>query len=80
MDRLGLQRPTADPHATAYVEDMVGAVERLVAAGHAYETSDGVYFAVESIDGYGLLAQQSLDDLALRSVEQVEHAGTVTGR
>src|SRR5437879_5735304 len=51
MDRLGVRRPTADPHATAYVGDMVGAVERLVDGSHAYETSDGVYFAVESIDG-----------------------------
>ena len=62
-DRLGVLRPTADPHATAYVDDMVSTVEQLVRGGHAYETSDGVYFAVESIDGYGLLAQQSLDDL-----------------
>ena len=32
-------------------------------SGRAYETGDGVYFAVESLEDYGLLARQSLDSL-----------------
>jgi cysteinyl-tRNA synthetase len=63
MDALGVRRPSEDPHATAYVERMVALVEELVGRGVAYETSDGVYFAVEKVDGYGLLARQSLDSL-----------------
>ena len=63
VDRLGVKRPTADPHATAYVEQMVSWVDGLVAAGKAYETSDGVYLSVDSVPGYGLLARQSLDSL-----------------
>ena len=31
--------------------------------GVAYETSDGVYLDVDQVDGYGLLARQSLDSL-----------------
>ncbi|MGI8808116.1 MAG: cysteine--tRNA ligase [Acidimicrobiales bacterium] len=62
-DRLGVQRPTVDPHATAYVDQMVDLVARLVASGKAYETSDGVYLSVDSVPGYGLLARQSLDSL-----------------
>jgi len=31
--------------------------------GVGYETSDGVYLSVDEIDGYGLLARQSLDSL-----------------
>jgi cysteinyl-tRNA synthetase len=63
MDGIGVLRPTADPHATAYVEQMVELIERLVAAGFAYETSDGVYFQSEKVEGYGLLARQSIDSL-----------------
>jgi cysteinyl-tRNA synthetase len=63
MDGLGVRRPDRDPHATAYVEQMVALIERLVARGAAYETSDGVYFLAERVDDYGLLARQPLDSL-----------------
>src|SRR5207244_9164972 len=38
-------------------------VERLLAAGHAYESGGTVYFAVESFPGYGKLSGNSLDEL-----------------
>ena len=63
MDRLGVKRPTVDPHATAYVEQMVELVAGLVAAATAYETSDGVYLEVGAVPGYGLLARQELESL-----------------
>jgi cysteinyl-tRNA synthetase len=63
MDALGVQRPDTDPHATDYVDGMVALVERLVRAGDAYETSDGVYFQAERVEDYGLLARQPLDSL-----------------
>jgi len=63
MDRLGVSRPTVDPHATAYVEQMVDLVAGLVSAGKAYETSDGVYLGIDTVPGYGVLARQSLDSL-----------------
>ncbi len=63
MDALGVLRPDHEPHATAYVEQMVALIGRLVDAGAAYETSDGVYFLSERVDDYGLLARQPLDSL-----------------
>jgi cysteinyl-tRNA synthetase len=63
MGRLGVQRPTDVPHATEYVESMVGMIGDLVARGSAYVTSDGVYLAVQSVPDYGLLAHQSLDEM-----------------
>jgi len=63
VDALGVKRPTETPHATAFVADMVELIAALVDAGVAYETSDGVYLSVDEIDGYGLLARQSLDSL-----------------
>ena len=63
VDSLGVRRPTETPHATAFVGDMVELIVALVDRGLAYETSDGVYLSVDEIDGYGLLARQSLDSL-----------------
>ena len=70
IDSLGVKRPTEIPHATAFVADMVALIEALVERGVAYETSDGVYLSVDRIDGYGLLARQSLD--SLRSGARIE--------
>jgi cysteinyl-tRNA synthetase len=63
MDRLGVRYPDEEPHATAYVEKMVDYIAGLVDRNQAYETSDGVYFDTAQLDGYGLLARQSLDSL-----------------
>jgi cysteinyl-tRNA synthetase len=63
MDAIGVMRPDHDPHATAYVEQMVELIGRLVDRGAAYTTDDGVYLAVEGVEGYGLLAHQSLDQM-----------------
>jgi cysteinyl-tRNA synthetase len=63
MDGLAVLRPDDTPHATAYISDMVALVADLLARGVAYETSDGVYLDVSQVDGYGLLARQSLDSL-----------------
>ena len=76
MDRLGVAPPTDIPHATAYVDDMVALIARLVEAGKAYAGGDGVYFAAEQVDGYGLLARQSIESLrAGARVELSEDAG-----
>ncbi len=63
MDAINVKRPTRDPHATAYVTEMVDLISQLVAAGDAYETSDGVYFSAETVADYGLLARQSIESL-----------------
>jgi cysteinyl-tRNA synthetase len=63
VDALGVKRPTHDPHASQYIAGMIDAVASLIERGHAYETSDGVYFDSSSIEGYGLLAHQSIDSL-----------------
>lgn len=73
VNRLGVARPTHDPHATAYVERMVELIAELERTGYAYVVpGDGVYFRAEKVEGYGLLARQSLD--SLRSGARVEVA------
>jgi cysteinyl-tRNA synthetase len=63
MDRIGVARPTHDPHATAYIDAMVALVADLMERGAAYLTGDGVYFDTSSVDDYGLLARQDLESL-----------------
>jgi cysteinyl-tRNA synthetase len=63
MAGINVARPTDVPHATAYVEQMVGMIGELLEIGRAYRTDDGVYLSVESVEDYGLLAQQSLDEM-----------------
>ena len=63
MDGIGVARPTDTPHATEWVDQMVGLIGQLVEIGRAYVTGDGVYLSVRSVEDYGLLAHQSLDDM-----------------
>jgi cysteinyl-tRNA synthetase len=63
MSGIDVERPTDVPHATDYVDEMVDMIGELIAGDHAYVTDDGVYMSVESVDDYGLLAHQSVDDM-----------------
>jgi cysteinyl-tRNA synthetase len=70
MDALAVRRPDETPHATKWIDQMISLVSALIDIGIAYETTDGVYLSVENVDGYGLLAKQSL--ASLRSGARVE--------
>ena len=63
MAKLSVLRPDAVPHATEFVVQMVELIERLIAAGVAYQTSDGVYLEVAHVADYGALAGQPLESL-----------------
>jgi len=63
MDRLDVKTPTDVPHATEYVAQMVAMIGELVDIGRAYVTDDGVYLIASSVEDYGLLAHQSLDEM-----------------
>jgi cysteinyl-tRNA synthetase len=63
MDKINVARPTDVPHATEYVDQMVAMIAELIDRGNAYLVDDGVYLSVETVDGYGLLVHQSLDDM-----------------
>jgi cysteinyl-tRNA synthetase len=64
MRRLNVRDADDRPHATEYVERMLGLIGELVATGHAYEVpGQGVYFDVETFDGYGALPHRSVDEL-----------------
>jgi cysteinyl-tRNA synthetase len=63
MNGINVKPPTDVPHATEYVDEMVEMIGELLERGKAYATDDGIYLSVETVEGYGLLAQQSLDEM-----------------
>ena len=59
MDRLGIMRPDAMPHATEYVAEMIAVISELVERDVGYVIDDaGVYFEVAKFAGYGQLVGQ----------------------
>jgi cysteinyl-tRNA synthetase len=65
-DAMGVLRPTYEPRATGHITEMIELIERLLAAGHAYQALDGsgdVYFDAASWPEYGSLTNQRLQDL-----------------
>ena len=60
---LGCLPPSALPRATGHVPQMIELMARLIDRGHAYAAGGDVYFAVASMDDYGALSGQRLDDV-----------------
>ena len=64
---LRIAPPTYEPRATASIPEMLALIERLIAAGYAYQATDGsadVYFAASKWAGYGELTRQKIEDMA----------------
>ncbi len=62
--RLGVLSPTAEPRATAYIDEIIAMVSTLIKKGHAYAAENGdVYYSVTSFDNYGALSGKNLDEL-----------------
>ncbi|MCD8524129.1 MAG: cysteine--tRNA ligase [Saccharospirillaceae bacterium] len=74
-DLLEIERPNAEPKATAHIDDIIRLVETLIAKGYAYAPGNGdVYYSVRKFEGYGKLSGKILDDLeAGARVEVDEH-------
>ena len=63
---LGIDPPTYEPRATGHIPEMFDLIERLIERGHAYpalDDSGDVYFDVRSWEKYGVLTNQSVDDM-----------------
>ena len=73
MDRLGIMRPDALPHATEYVAEMIAVISELVERGAGYVIDDaGVYFEVAKFARYGQLVGQDPEVLLEGSGMRVE--------
>src|SRR5688572_29182048 len=45
---LNLREPDVRPRATEHIREQIAAIQSLIEKGHAYETSTGIYFSVQS--------------------------------
>ena len=64
-DRLALHAmmPDAAPRVTETMDAIIAFIELLVKKGLAYEIDGDVYFRVNSVESYGKLSNQQIDDL-----------------
>lgn len=63
MTDLGVLAPVIEPRVTDHMEQIIDMIERLVAAGNAYEAEGHVLFHVPSYPGYGALSRRNLREL-----------------
>jgi cysteinyl-tRNA synthetase len=61
---LGLGLPDRMPKATETIPEIIDMIERLLAAGYAYEVQGDVYFRVARYPDYGQLSGQRPDEVA----------------
>jgi cysteinyl-tRNA synthetase len=59
---LGVLPRTIVPCATDHIGEMIDTITQLMERGHAYESSDGVYFHVPSMPNYGRLSRRKPED------------------
>jgi cysteinyl-tRNA synthetase len=62
-DRLGLDRPDAEPKASETIGPIIDLIGALIDSGHAYAAGGDVYFSVRSFDGYGKLSNRPLEEM-----------------
>ena len=63
-EMLGIEKPDAEPKATAHIGGIIKLVETLIEKGFAYAADNGdVYYRVRKFEGYGKLSGKVLDEL-----------------
>jgi cysteinyl-tRNA synthetase len=64
--QLNTLEPSIEPTATGHIVEQIGMIEKLIAAGYAYEVNGSVYFDVKKYAAqydYGKLSGRVVDDL-----------------
>jgi cysteinyl-tRNA synthetase len=62
MDYLLCLKPTFEPKATNYINDMIHLIEKLIEQKKAYIKNGSVYFDVSEFQDYGKLSKRKLND------------------
>lgn len=71
-DALGCLRPTKEPRATDYIDQMQAMIQTLSDKNLAYQGRGGdVYYAVDKFADYGKLSKRRLDDMQAGASERV---------
>lgn len=70
-DQLGVTPPSIEPRATGHIPQMIEYMQRIIDNGHGYAADGNVYAQPATIENYGFLSGQKLDEM-----DQGESAGT----
>ncbi len=61
---LNVLRPNSEPRATAYIQEIVAIIHKLIERGHAYAALNGdVYYSVNSFPEYAKLSRKNPEEL-----------------
>jgi cysteinyl-tRNA synthetase len=63
LSSIGINSINFFARATLFMDEIRDQVARLLSKGHAYRTSDGIYFRISSFPEFGRLSGQSLESL-----------------
>ena len=70
LDTLRIERADHYPRATEHIPEMIALVERLIAAGYAYESEGSIFFRIAEDEDYGRLSGFDLGGGAFESQPQ----------
>jgi len=63
MDALGMIKPTHQPRATEYIDQIIEITQKLIANGIAYESSGDVYYSVNKFPNYLQLSKRNMEEM-----------------
>ena len=63
MEALGLVKPTHEPRATEYIEEIIAISQKLIDKGLAYESGGDVYYSVEKFPTYLKLSKRNMEEM-----------------
>lgn len=63
MHKLNCTTPSHEPRVTQTIPEIIQLIEKLIAAGKAYQIEGDVYYSIQTFPEYGALSKQKLDDL-----------------
>ncbi len=63
MLALGLVKPTHQPRATEYIQQIIDITQKLIDKGIAYQAAGDVYYSVDKFSDYLKLSKRNMDDM-----------------
>lgn len=72
---LNTELPDITPRVTETMDQIIAFVDELVKSGHAYVADGDVYFSVDSVETYGEISHQNLDQLEAGASQRVDETG-----
>ncbi len=63
MESLGLLKPTHEPRATEYIQQIIEINQKLIDKGIAYESAGDVYYSVDKFPDYLKLSKRNMEEM-----------------